>query len=43
MKLRKFLALLYYSNPVVIVNFEIIAIEAVRGQIYGGMGAGVRG
>ncbi len=24
-------------------DFEIIPIEAVRGQIYGGMGAGVRG
>ncbi len=29
-------------GPVFLADFEIIPIEAVRGQIYGGMGAGVR-
>jgi hypothetical protein len=29
--------------PSFLADFEIIPIEAVRGQIYGGMGAGVRG
>jgi hypothetical protein len=33
----------YYRGPVFLADFEIIPIEAVRGQIYGGMGAGVRG
>jgi hypothetical protein len=38
------LALVYYRGPVfVLVDFEIIPIEAVRGQIYGGRGAGGRG
>jgi len=32
-----------YRGPVFLADFEIIPIEAVRGQIYGGMGAGVRG
>ncbi len=29
--------------PSFLADFEISPIEAVRGQIYGGMGAGVRG
>ncbi len=36
-------ALVYYRGPVFLADFEIIPIEAVRGQIYGVMGAGVRG
>ncbi len=34
---------MYYRGPVFLADFEIIPIQAVRGQIYGGMGAGVRG
>ncbi len=30
-------ALLYYSFPVILGNFEAIPIEAVRGQIFWGM------
>ncbi len=33
---------MYYRGPVFLADFEIIPIEAVKGQIYGGMGAGVR-
>ncbi len=39
-----FWALVYYRGPVFFFsNFEIIPIKAVKGQIYGGMVAGVRG
>ncbi len=35
------MALVYYGSPVVLGDFEIISIEAVRGLDFGGMGAGV--
>ena len=35
--------LVYYCGPVILVDFENLKIEAFRGQIFKGMGAGVRG
>ncbi len=34
---------MYFRSPIVFENFEIIPIEAVRGQILGGMEAGGQG
>jgi hypothetical protein len=34
---------IYYNCPVVFEDFDIIPIEAVRGQILGGMEAGGQG
>jgi len=37
------MVMFYFIWALVLADFEIIPIEALRGQICGGMGAGVRG